>query len=361
MILSLRNGSEFYGRNYIFKNPISCLWSLNVAASSDSVVQTAKPAKMKQPHAVAAVLLLFPNFALTQERFLYTSLNIQAMNVANSPDGMLAVGDRAFNLIDGMCGQVPDGSPADFTVSGAYNMATGDFMTWSRYINTIGLYHGNPLFNWAGGPWHTFTGTCSLKPASAWVENGYRSDGSWVHNTGDPTRPRATRVSTINIRLPGFTVKTETTSWRSRCENINQMADTFRAMPEIPNGIKRIWKGLELREESTHVHKKPIAVPHALEAQAVAITNVLVMHAQLVLNVERYYWYYEPALSGVDAGWLGMGGLWNNIYADPAWVEARGLVEVRPRDLFPTRAYPPWWYCVTIDENTIFRPYVPPP
>ena len=73
---------------------------------------------------------------------------------------------------------------------------------------------------------------------------------------------------------------------------------------------------------------------------------MLVIHAQVVLNVERWYWYYGPAMSGVAAGWQGMGGLWNNIYAEDAWVEARGLVQQRPEDILSTDNVPEWWYCV---------------
>ena len=170
--------------NNIFKNPISCPLLLNVAASSDRIVQTAKPAKMKQLHAVAAVLLLFPNFGLTQLPPL-VSLHIQAKDVTTSPDRLLAVEDDAFDLIDGMCGQVPVGSPADYTVSGAFNMQTGVFMTWNEYIHSVGRYHGNPQFHWAFGSWHTFTGTCSLKPASAWIEPSYRSHGVWAVQYGN--------------------------------------------------------------------------------------------------------------------------------------------------------------------------------
>jgi hypothetical protein len=184
---------------------------------------------MKQLHTVAAVLLLFPHLGLTQDRFFDMSLNIQATDLVNSPDGLLDMG-TAFNFIDEICGQVPEGSTPDFTVSGAYNMDTGDFMIWSEYMSTMGQY-GNPQFNWAAGSWHTFTGTCSLKPASAWVENSYRSVGRWVRNTG--ARQTAGRFSRINIRLPGFTAETSMSSWRSRCENVDQMVDIFRAMPEI--------------------------------------------------------------------------------------------------------------------------------
>ena len=41
-------------------------------------------------------------------------------------------------------------------------------------------------------------------------------------------------------------------------------------------------------------------------------------------------------MSGVAAGWQGMGGQWNNIYADRAWVEAKGLVQQKPKN--------PWHY-----------------
>jgi len=344
---------EFYQcSNYIFKNPISCPRLLNVAASSDSVVQTAKLAKMKQLHAVAAVLLLFPNFVLTQP-MLPRSLNLQAKNLIYSPDRLLNA-QTAFSLIDRMCGQVPEGSPADFTVSGAYNEETGDFKTWNEYMNMIGKYW-NPQFFWATGPWHTFIGTCSLKPASARIEHGDRSEGSWVHNMS-PRRRESIIDSHINIRLPGFSAQTPTVSWRSRCENVNQIADTFRDMPEIPNWLKGMWKGLEMREQSDHYHSKSILVPWGQEAMAIATTNVLVIRAQLVLNVKRWYWYYEPARSGIATGWKGMGEQWNDIYADRAWVEARGLLQQKPENLM-RMGFPEWWSCVVIEENTIFRPY----
>jgi len=136
------------------------------------------------------------------------------------------------------------------------------------------------------------------------------------------------------------------------------MADTFRDMPEIPDWLKRIWKGLELRVESSHVHKKCIQVPIGQEAQAIATTNVVVVRAQLVLHVERWYWYYGPGMGGEATDWQGMGGRWNDIYAALAWVDAIGLVQQRPEDPLRLNA-PAWWYCVQMDENTIFRPYVP--
>jgi hypothetical protein len=315
---------------------------------------------MKQLHTVAAVLLLFPNLGLAQDRLYEASLNIQAMDLANSPDRLLDMG-TAFNFIDEICGQVPEGSRPDFTVSGAYNMHTGDFMIWSEYMNMMGRY-GNPEFHWAAGSWHTFTGTCSLKPASTWVEHGYTSYGGWTRNMG-ARRVTASRPSPIDIRLAGFTAETWTESWRSRCENVDQMAETFRAMPEIDDELKRIWKGLDLRVESVvHRYQKSIEVPFDHEGQAVATTNMLVIRAQLVLNVESWYWYYEPELSGVAPGWQGMGGLWNNVYADFAYVEARGLVEQRPVNPWEAPYVPAWWYCVNMGPwNTVIRPIQVPP
>jgi hypothetical protein len=173
------------------------------------------------------------------------------------------------------------------------------------------------------------------------------------------SRRQASRISRIKIRLAGFTAETLTSSWRSRCENVDQMAETFRAMPEIIDDLKKIWIGLDIREERvTDDFHKSIQVPSRHEGQAVATTNVLVVHAQLVLNVEKWHWYYEPEISGVAAGWQGMGGLWNNIYADLAWVEARGLVEQRPVDP-REQNIPYWWYCVNMGRNTEFVPVEP--
>jgi hypothetical protein len=272
------------------------------------------------------------------------------MDLVNSPDGLLDMG-TAFSFIDEICGQVPEGAPTGFIVSGAYNMDTGDFMTWSAYSSTVGQ-HGEPQFFWAVGPWHTFTGTCSLKPASAWVENSYTSYGTWAWNGA---QMMATRASRIKIHLAGFSAVTETSSWRSRCENVDQIAATFGAMPEIPDKLKKMWKGLDLREESFPEFSKLLRLPYRHEGQQVATTNVLVVEAQLVLNVQRWYWYYEPGMSGVTTGWQGMGGLWNYIYADLAWVQARGLIEQRPVDP-REEGVPDWWYCVNLGpENVLLR------
>jgi len=135
------------------------------------------------------------------------------------------------------------------------------------------------------------------------------------------------------------------------------MADTFRDMPEIPGGLKHIWKGLEMREETFRQHTEIIHIPYGFEGAAIATTNVLVIRAQLVLNVERWYWYYGPAMNGAAAGWQGMEGQWNNIYADGAWVEARGLVQQKPENPWATDT-PKWWSCVVIDENPVLRRYV---
>jgi hypothetical protein len=131
-------------------------------------------------------------------------------------------------------------------------------------------------------------------------------------------------------------------------------------MPEFTHELRTIWKGLDpgLRKESIHSWMKSIEVPFENEGQAVATTSVLVVKALLVLNVQRWYWYYEPGMSGVTTGWQGMEGLWDNVYADLAWVEARGLVQQRPvNPLLPDK--PDWWYCVNMGpENHIFRPKI---
>ena len=158
-------------------------------------------------------------------------------------------------IIDDICGQVPEGSDPGFEISGAYNMGTGDFMRWEQYMSGVGQ-NGNAEFYWASGPWHTFKGTCSLKPVSSWAENSYTSEGQWAYNTGDSDT--ASRVSRVEIRLPGFSAETLISSWRSRCENVDQMAETFRAMPELPQDLKNIWKGLDLRQESIQVYRKSI-------------------------------------------------------------------------------------------------------
>ena len=353
--ITTRTSKSYYCRGMIrnsiavYKNPISCPRLLvNVAASSDSIVQTTKPAKMKQLYTVAAILLLFPNPGLTQERFFEVSLYIQAMDLVDSPDRRLDT-ETAFTLIEGMCGQIPEGAPPGFEASGAYNMETRRFMVWDEYIRTVGKF-GNPGFFWAVGPWHTFVGTCSLKPESAWVEHSYRSEGRWVRNGAK--RPKAGRDSRIDMRLPGFSAETSMSSWRSRCENVDQMAETFRAMPELTD-VTPLWKGLDLREESVHDVRKSIQVPFRHEGQAVATTCVLVVKAHPVLNVEGWYWYYEPGRSGITTGWQGMGELWNNVYTDSAWVKARGLAQQRPVDPRELDT-PDWWYCVNM-ENAIFR------
>jgi hypothetical protein len=310
---------------------------------------------MKQLHTVAAVLLLFPNLGLTQHRFFEFSFHIQAEDLANTPGGLVDMG-IAFLFIDEICGQVPDEAPADLPVSGAYNMDTGDFMIWDDYMRTVGLA-GNPQFNWATGPWHTFKGRCSLKPVSAWIENSVTSYGNWVYNA--VARGSRSRKSRINIHLVGFTTVTVVPSWRSRCDNVDEMAQMFGAMPEIPDLLKGLWKGLELRVQRNEVIRKSIQVPFRHEGQAVATTNVLVVEAQLVLKVERWYWYYEPVMSGVSTGWQGMGGLWHYVYADLAWVQARGLAQQRPVN--PNRGRKPdWWYCVNMGhENNNIRPRNP--
>jgi len=309
---------------------------------------------MKQLHTIAAVLLLFPNLGLTQDRMYETIYNIQEMDLANSPapqsEGLMGAG-AAFMFIDEICAQVPEGSRPGYIISGAYNMGTGDFMTWEQYMSGVGQ-NGNVLFYWASGPWHTFRGTCSLKPASAWAENSYTSEGLWAYNTAGDHHP--SRVSPVNIRLPGFSAETLMSSWRSRCENVDQMAETFRAMP-LSQDLKNIWKGLDLRQESIQVYSKSIQVPFGYEGQTVASTQVLVVQAHLVLNVEKWYWYYQAEMSGVATGWQGMGGPWKNVYSKVAWVRAKGLAQQTPVNPLDLRQKPNWWHCVNF--NTEIRPF----
>jgi hypothetical protein len=319
---------------------------------------------MKQLHTVAAVLLLFPNLGLTQNRMYETFYNIQAMDLAKSP-GPLSVGligaETAYMFIDEICGQVPEGSDPEFTISGAYNMGTGDFMTWEEYITSGVWQNGNAAFYWASGPWHTFKGTCSLKPASAWAENSYTSEGRWARNMGSSGAP--SRTSRVEIRLPGFSAETLMFSWHSRCENVDQMADTFRAMPGLSEDLKSIWKGLQLgfRQESVKVYPKSIEVPFGHEGQTVATTMVIVVQAHLVLNVKEWYWYYEPEMSGIATGWQGMGGPWDYVYSKHAWVRAKGLAQQTPvSPIEPIRPRPDWWYCVNMGPwNTNLRLYHP--
>jgi hypothetical protein len=315
---------------------------------------------MKQLHTVAAVVLLFPNLALTQNRRLEKSYNIKAMDLAESPgpeaNGLIGAG-TAFRIIDDICGQVPEGSDPRFEISGAYNMLNGGFMTWEQYMSGVGQ-NGNPEFYWASGPWHTFKGTCSLKPLSSWVKHSSISQGEWVPNTGD--RDTAIRMSPILIILPGFRTETSVSSWRSRCKNVDEMAETFRAMGELPQDLKDIWKGLDRRVASHQLHIQEIQVPFGHEGRAMAATMALVVQAQLVLHVKEWYWYYEPAISGVASGWQGMGGLWNSVYSKDAWVRAEGLVQQmaagNPQD---DARRPFWWYCVSLAPwNTQIRRYI---
>ena len=62
-------------------------------------------------------------------------------------------------------------------------------------------------------------------------------------------RDKGSRISPIKILFAGFSAVTSTSAWRSRCENVDQMAETFRAMPEIPGDLKNICKGLDWRQE----------------------------------------------------------------------------------------------------------------
>jgi hypothetical protein len=287
--------------------------------------------EMKQFHTLAVLLLVFPNFGLTQpqKRLYEKSLTLEAKNLVELPDELLDIG-KAFTLIDTLCSQEVEGLDGFHpgTVSGAYNMDTGEFMEWNEYVETVGR-DASPDYYLATGWWHTFWGTCSLKPESYWDEHSYTSLGSWGANTG---LERGSRRSYIDVRFAGFTATTTTDSWRERCENVDEMAETFRAMPEVPEAEKTIWKGLDRRVEQTKTFLRFVGMKPGYRGRARATTKVRVVHAKVVFHIGEWYWNYNDEIYGSANTWQRMGGQWDNVYADLAYVEARGLVEQMPGD-----------------------------
>jgi hypothetical protein len=277
-----------------------------------------------------------------------TFYNIHAMDLDDAPappfDRVMGMG-TAFIFIDEICGQVPEWSYPGYIISGAYNMDNGDFMTWEQYMSGVGQ-NGNAAFYWANGPWHTFKGTCSLKPESAWAENSYTSDGNWAYNMAGGGY--TSRFSGIDLQLPGFSAETLISSWDSRCENVDQMAETFQAMPGLSEDLKKLWKGLQpaFRQQSSQFYRKSIEVPFRFEGRTIAATQVLVVQALLVLNIKKWYWYYEPEMSGIATGWQGMGREWEYVYSKLAWVRAKGLAQQIPVNPLDSRPRPIWWHCV---------------
>ena len=300
---------------------------------------------MKQFHTIAVLLLVCPNSGLTQpsQRRDEQSLDFTAQSLRDSPDNLQNLG-TAFSFIDRICGQkpdppdgppvrpdgpsdLPDGLPIGGKIFGAYNSETGDFMRWTEYKTTVGK-NGNNDYGMATGPWRTFSGSCSLVPESTWVESSYRSQGMWIRNPGGRSARRSIRIM---VRLAGFTAKTSARAWFKWCEDGNLMARIFQAMP-LPETIRTTWAGLARRVEEIRENDISIELPPRYWGTAAAATNVRTVHAKIVLNIVEWNRCYDDGSCSKTTGWLGMGGLWEYVYAPDAYVEGTGIVQMRPRN-----------------------------
>jgi len=279
---------------------------------------------MKQFHTLAVLLLVFANFGLTQrERLGEKSIDFTAQNLTDSPDNLLNP-ETAFTFIDTICGQKAVG-PVVGEIYGAYNSETGDSMKWGEYVTTVGE-NGNHDYHMATGPWRTFSGSCYLAPESTWVENSITSRGSWEHNR---EREITIRECRIEINMVGFTAKTSTRTWYSRCQNVDLMANIFKAMP-IPDRVLTTWKGLGRRAAESRYKTVPISLRPRFWGNVFATTMVRTVHAKMVLNIVEWNECYNDDSCSKTTGWLGMGGLWNYVYSPLAYVEASGLTQLVP-------------------------------
>ena len=125
---------------------------------------------MKSIYILAAIILVFSVSVLTDDRNAVTALGLEAIDLRQHP----VDAERAFELMDKLCGQVGNGMQG--IVSGALNVDTGEFKTWAEYTATEGR-NPNREFYFATGPWQTFYGECMLRPQSTWWEHGPKSFG----------------------------------------------------------------------------------------------------------------------------------------------------------------------------------------
>jgi hypothetical protein len=296
---------------------------------------------MKQFHTIAAILLVLCKLGLTDsddsdsdgvDRIQFATFDtFRAKDLSELPDRQrfMSVARASKSLMDALCNQEVEGPQAlnPGSVSGAYNVKTGQFLTWDQYVKQEGE-NENYGYYMASGQWQTFWGYCSLQPESTWIERSYTTFGKWRRNKGRIKRTRV-KVSKCDVRLAGFTVYTTTVAWREQCKNVDDMAEIFRDMP-LPADVKMSWKGLDRRVEAVKPMQRELRVPAGFKGRTVATTVVRVVNAKLVFHVMHWFWHDNDASRGTGNTWQNMGGEWSDVYADLAWVEAKGLCQQLP-------------------------------
>jgi hypothetical protein len=283
---------------------------------------------MKSIYTLAAILLVFLESVLTDDnnRQGVTDLGLQGNNLGQLPNGLLNA-QRAFWLIDKLCGQKGDGiHTGPSTVSGAFNVVTGEFMAWYDYIETVGQNQNYEDYL-ATGEWNTFYGECSLQPRWMWWEHSYKSYGKWAENKKYTT---GSRKASVDVRFAGFTATTTMSSWFVKCNNVDEMANEFRWMPALPQEEKTIWQGLDRRYEQTIKMERSIYLRGREKGRIVATTVVRVVHAVQVFQVSKWYWHFANDLHGSASSWMDLGPEWERVYADLAYVEGRGICQQVP-------------------------------
>jgi hypothetical protein len=80
---------------------------------------------------------------------------------------------------------------------------------------------------------------------------------------------------------------------------------------------------------------------------------VLTVHAKMVLNIVKWNGCYNDDSCSSTTGWLGMGGLWDYVYAPHAYVEGSGLAQ-----MFPGSPLHPDEDTCVVTENIVL-PYRP--
>ena len=243
---------------------------------------------MKSIYILAAIILVSSYSVVTADddtvdRNAETDLGLQAIDLIWEP-GIRFGPQRAFELMDKLCGQVGDAMRG--SVAGALNVDTGEFKTWDEYAETEGL-NQTQAFGFATGPWQTFSGECMLKPQSTWWERSHKSYGAWGENTSNK---RGSRPSPINVRFAGFTTSTSMPSWGAKCQNVDAMATLFRTMPGLPTDLVGVWDGLERRYEETIPMTPSLMLDPRTKGRIVGTTALRVVHAVQVFRVDGWFW-----------------------------------------------------------------------
>ncbi|MFD9327696.1 hypothetical protein [Streptomyces sp. NPDC060065] len=205
-------------------------------------------------------------------------------------------------MIERLCSQERSSA---FGYQGAYNVKTGDFLTWEQYSLLFGTA--------PQGDWETFNGECAYPESSSWTDYGPRTRVTQVQRNSGSSDDKYTFVT-------NFTTK-ETTK-KSVGAQLGLSAAKSIFSGSAGGSFSYEWS---FEKSETQEHRREISIPKCTEAWLDAIPKQRTVRVNPAFIVVEYKWDKGDGEHTVDT-WRGRGPAWKAIQSRGYYIDGTANV-----------------------------------